>query len=181
MFSPLPLTSSSSSIPSQPWPLMPTDLHNLQHLLQNSSVTLSPAHSEQSGGSPRHPDSASTTSNNSAVGGYPHSGGHSDSEDSTKDDSSSPQRSPIPSGPQQNISAQALASFQQMSEYQRAAVAAAAAAAAAQAKHEGAQHKYQLQQMIHKQQSHSRPWGGPALTHNQPESAPHPTTAAHPP
>uniref|UniRef100_A0A2P2I1X0 Ets DNA-binding protein pokkuri-like n=1 Tax=Hirondellea gigas TaxID=1518452 RepID=A0A2P2I1X0_9CRUS len=152
MLSPSPLTAPTGST-TQSWPLMHPDLHNLSHLLQqNSSVTLSPAHSEQSGGSPRHPDNASTTSNGSAPG-YPQSGSQSDSEDSTRD-TSSPQRSPVPAPPpsQPNFSAHALASFKQISDYQRVAAAAAAAAAAQSKHHEDAHYKHQLQQALQLQQ-----------------------------
>ena len=149
MLSPSPLTSSATATPSQTWSLMQAaDFHNLSHLLQqNSSVTLSPAHSEQSGGSPRHPDNASTTSNGSAPG-YPHSGSQSDSEDSTRD-TSSPQRSPIPAQlpSQPNFTVQALASIKHISNYQRAAAAAAAAASAAQQ----TKHQEQIQQAIQMQ------------------------------
>ena len=153
MLSPSPLTSTTSATSSQTWPLIhAADFHSLSHLLQqNSSVTLSPAHSEQSGGSPRHPDNASTTSNGSAPG-YPHSGSQSDSEDSTRD-ASSPQRSPVSAPPpsQPNFSVHALASFKQISDYQRVA-AAAAAAAAAHSKQEEDHHKHQLHQVLQMQQ-----------------------------
>ncbi|KAB7495563.1 Ets DNA-binding protein pokkuri [Armadillidium nasatum] len=98
LLSPSPLTTPTS----QPWSLVGSDFHTLGHLLQQGgSVTLSPAPSEQSGGSPRHPDPSvppgSYHHSSSASTGSTHSGSHSDSEDSTRD--SSPQRSPIPSQP----------------------------------------------------------------------------------
>ncbi|XP_018007403.1 ets DNA-binding protein pokkuri-like [Hyalella azteca] len=162
MLSPSPLTTSAAAATSQTWSLMPPEFHNLSHLLQqNSSVTLSPAHSEQSGGSPRHPDNASTTSNGSAPG-YPHSGSQSDSEDSTRD-ASSPQRSPVPAQTtsQSNFSVHALASFKQITDYQqRMQAAAAAAAAAVHSQHqEEAHHKHHLQQALqlqHQQQQQSQ-------------------------
>lgn len=153
ILSPSPLTSSAAAATSQTWPLMnAAEFHSLSHLLQqNSSVTLSPAHSEQSGGSPRHPDNASTTSNGSAPG-YPHSGSQSDSEDSTRD-ASSPQRSPVPAPPpsQPNFSVHALASFKQISDYQRVAAAAAAAAAVQSKHHDDVVHHKQLQQALQMQ------------------------------
>ncbi|XP_063608553.1 ets DNA-binding protein pokkuri-like [Penaeus indicus] len=101
LLSPSPLTPT----PVQPWSIMNPDIHNFSHFLhQGGSVTLSPAPSEQSGGSPRHPDTASSTSSTSTAAyhhssaastGSAHSGSQSDSEDSTRD-SSSPQRSPLP-------------------------------------------------------------------------------------
>ncbi|KAF2354083.1 Pointed domain [Trinorchestia longiramus] len=182
MLSPSPLTTSTAAATSQTWSLMPPEFHNLSHLLQqNSSVTLSPAHSEQSGGSPRHPDNASTTSNGSAPG-YPHSGSQSDSEDSTRD-ASSPQRSPVPAQPpsQPNFTTvHALASFKQITDYQQRvqAAAAAAAAAAAHNKHqEEAHHKHHLQQALqlqHQQQQQQSQQSSSQLHHHvSHQSSPH--------
>lgn len=174
ILSPSPLTSASAN-PSQPWglqTLQAADLQTLSHLIQqNSSVTLSPAHSEQSGGSPRHPDNVSTTSNGSAPG-YSQSGNHSDSEDSTRD-STSPQRSPIPvqltANP--NLSVQTLAT---LTQYR-----AAAAAAAAQHKHQGdykqtLQHALQMQQQCQSNQQlhHQVPNSASHLGHQQTRSSP---------
>lgn len=148
LLSPSPLTTG----PPQPWSMVTPDIHNLTHLLhQGGSVTLSPAPSEQSGGSPRHPDNASSTSSTAAYHhssaastGSAHSGSQSDSEDSTRD-SSSPQRSPVPPNHTVNFPAHALASLKHLSDYQRAAAAAAAAAATAAA--QGAvSHQENLQQ-----------------------------------
>ena len=134
LMSPSPLTPT----PSQPWSMVKPELHNLGHFLQQGgSVTLSPAPSEQSGGSPRHPDNASSTSSSSGGQGFnPHSSSastgsnQSDSEESTREDSSSPQRSPLPpNNVSPAFSVQALASLKHLSEYQRAAAAAAAAVA----------------------------------------------------
>ena len=161
LMSPSPLTPA----PSQQWSMIKPELHNLGHFLQQgTSVTLSPAPSEQSGGSPRHPDNASSTSSggpgfnhsSSSSTGSGHSG-HSDSEDSTRDDSSSPQRSPLP--PNSLNSAFTLASLKQISEYQRAAVAAAAAAANnyQQEDMQYQQHAQQQQQQNHQQQKQSSP------------------------
>jgi len=145
-----PLTTTAASMPL----MQAADFHNLSHLLQqNSSVTLSPAHSEQSGGSPRHPDNGSTVSNGSTQG-YSHSNGHSDSEDSNGD-ASSPQRSPVPATAQHTFSVQALASFKQITDYQRVA-AAAAAAAVAHGKQDDAQHKQNLHKVLHLQQQQSQ-------------------------
>ena len=131
LLSPSPLTQATN----QPWSLVGSELHNLGHLLQQGgSVTLSPAPSDQSGGSPRHPESNATN----GASGYHHSSSsasngstQSDSEESTRD-STSPQRSPLPPhSVASTFSAQALASLKQLTDYQRAATAAAAAAAAA--------------------------------------------------
>jgi len=167
-----PSPSTPLFSPPGQWPLIAShDLHSLSHILQqnNSSVTLSPAHSEQSGGSPRHPDHSSAPSAPSNPAYSP----SEDSEDSAKGDIS-PQRSPPP----QSLSAQ-QAMFQKMSEYQRTLAAAAAAAAAA--KHDGAQQKYQLQQMLQMQQQQQpqqqqgRQW---AASQDPPS---HPPTSSHAP
>lgn len=166
LLSPSPLTAGHQT---SPWPMMNPDLHNFSHILHNGgSVTLSPAPSEQSGGSPRHPDSASITSNthhsSGASTGSGHSGSHSDSEDSTRD-SSSPQRSPLP--PHSAMSAfpaHALASLKHLSDYQRAAAAAAAAAAVSrtqlQESNQTHQRESQQQPQLHTQhhtQQHTQP------------------------
>lgn len=169
LLSPSPLTTS----PGQPWSIMNHDIHNFSHLLhQGGSVTLSPASSEQSGGSPRHPDTASSTSSTSTAAyhhssaastGSAHSGSQSDSEDSTRD-SSSPQRSPLPPNNVTAVSfpAHALASLKHLTDCQRAAAAAAATAAASQNinSHQDSlqqhQHTHQLQHQ-HQHQHQSQP------------------------
>ncbi|MCL4130321.1 UNVERIFIED_CONTAM: hypothetical protein GTU68_053336 [Idotea baltica] len=153
LLSPSPLTTPTS----QPWSLVGSDFHTLGHLLQQGgSVTLSPAPSEQSGGSPRHPDPSAPPGtyhnhSSSASTGSTHSGSHSDSEDSTRD--SSPQRSPLPPhSAQSSFSAQALASLKHLTDYQRAAAAAAAAAVAAHNHEDSSQQQQQQQQHQQQQQ-----------------------------
>ncbi|CAL4239326.1 unnamed protein product [Meganyctiphanes norvegica] len=180
LLSPSPLTSSHNQ---SAWPMMSHDLHNFSHILHNGgSVTLSPAPSEQSGGSPRHPDSVSTTSNtsNNSNGAYPHhssgastgsghSGSHSDSEDSTRD-SSSPQRSPLP--PHSAMSAfpaHALASLKHLSDYQRAAAAAAAAAAANRSQLQESNQQHQREQQQQQAQQHTQHHTQPQQPQQQPQ------------
>lgn len=147
-----PFTSTAPANQTQTWTgwMQATDLQSISHLLQqNSSVTLSPAHSEQSGGSPRHPDSASTVSNGSAPG-YPNSGSQSDSEDSNGENS--PQRSPVPAPLATQASSFPVSAFASLKHYQRAAAAAAVVSAAQQGKQEGYLYKQQLQQVMQLQQ-----------------------------
>ncbi|XP_042215424.1 ets DNA-binding protein pokkuri-like isoform X2 [Homarus americanus] len=165
LLSPSPLTSS----PVQPWSLMSPDIHSFTHLLhQGGSVTLSPAPSEQSGGSPRHPDTASSTSSTSTAAyhhssaastGSAHSGSQSDSEDSTRD-SSSPQRSPLPPNNATAVSAfpaHALASLKHLTECRRAVAAAAAVNSVVNSHQEGLQQHQHSHQLHHQHQHHSQP------------------------
>lgn len=175
LLSPSPLTAT----PVQPWNIMNADIHSsFSHFLYHGgSVTLSPAPSEQSGGSPRHPDTASSTSSTSTAAyhhssaastGSAHSGSQSDSEDSTRD-SSSPQRSPIPPNSAVAVSAfpaHALASLKHLSDYQRAAAAAATAAAQNASSH---QESLQHSQHQHQQsQPQSQPQQGSTVANEEP-------------
>lgn len=125
-------------------------------------MTLSPAPSDQSGGSPRHPESNSISGatyqhSSSASTGSTHSGSHSDSEESTRD-STSPQRSPIPMPSHSSFSAQhahALVSLKHLTDFQRAATATAAAAAAAAIAHNNREEAAQQLQQSQTQQQQS--------------------------